>query len=247
MRDRSLWGFIRRALARRLAREPLGAAIATPMVSFSFDDVSLSGAQEGARLLAAHGAKGTFYVCGNLAQDASGAYAPWPLLRDLAAQGHEIGCHTYRHCNNALASDAALATEIAENRAALLDAGLPAPITYAYPFGDLSIRAKRALRGHFALRRAVWPGIVRAGSDLAAAPAVAIEGAEAVATAQLWLDRLAAEPGWLIFFAHDVQDDPSPWGITPANLAQILALVAGRGIEIVTVAQGAQRIGANLC
>ena len=51
------------ASARRSA---FGCATATPMVSFTFDDLPKSAVTTGAEMLEAHGARGTFYVSGGL-------------------------------------------------------------------------------------------------------------------------------------------------------------------------------------
>src|ERR1700760_4894159 len=72
---------------------------ATPMVTFTFDDIPKSAATTGARILEDHGARGTFYVSGGLVGTASSnwAVAEARNLVDLHNRGHEIGCHTFSH------------------------------------------------------------------------------------------------------------------------------------------------------
>ena len=45
----------------------------------------------------------------------------------------------------------------------------------------------------------------------------------------------AAGGGWLIFFSHDVSDDPSPYGCTPVMLEHALATLAAAGIAALPV------------
>ena len=216
------------------------------MVSFSFDDVPMSAVQAGGALLVAANARGTFYVCGDYASGAPGELGPfadWGALVTSAWQGHEIGCHTYHHRNNALADRNTLIAEVAANRAAMLAHGLPVPVTYAYPFGDVSARAKHTLGPRFGLLRATWPGMVTRGSDANAACAVTLEGENAVTIAGQWLARLVTEGGWLIFLTHAVADGDGPYSIRPDHLTEIIEMVQRAGCDIVTVAEGAKRLG----
>src|ERR1700760_1259381 len=70
---------------------------ATPMVSFTFDDIPKSAATTGAKILEDHNARGTFYVSGSLvgAIEADWAAVDAPDIVALHRNGHEIGCHTF--------------------------------------------------------------------------------------------------------------------------------------------------------
>ena len=48
---------------------------------------------------------------------------------------------------------------------------------------------------------------------------------------------------WLILYTHDVREDPSPWGCTPAALARLIDRARADAFEIVTMAEGARRLG----
>jgi hypothetical protein len=118
-------------------------------------------------------------------------------------------------------------------------------MTFAFPFGDVSPRAKAALSSDYQMLRATWPGLLRQGSDLDAAPAVAIEGASAFDTARTWLERAAVERAWLILYSHDVSQTPSPFGCTPQDLIRALGLAAELNIPVVTVAEGLSSLAAT--
>jgi peptidoglycan/xylan/chitin deacetylase (PgdA/CDA1 family) len=49
---------------------------------------------------------------------------------------------------------------------------------------------------------------------------------------------------WLILFTHDVRETPSPWGCTPAAFERLIDRAVADGFEVVTVAEGARRLGA---
>ena len=44
-----------------------------------------------------------------------------------------------------------------------------------------------------------------------------------------------ARKGWLILFTHDVSEEPSPYGCTPAMLEHALACLRDAGVEVLPV------------
>ena len=242
--DPSLKGKLRRRYARLIARRPAVGALTRPMVSISFDDAPASAAEAGAAILEQRGLKGTYYVCSGLAgrEGPMGRIADVPQIERLIGAGHEIGCHTFSHLDCGQASADAILNEVTWSRAGVVGLGAPQPATFAYPYGDVSPRAKRLLGQRFCLLRALHHGLVRQGTDLNQAPAVGIEGAEGEAEAWRWLDRAISQTAWLILYTHDVAESPSPWGCTPATLERLIDAALGAGAEIVTVAEGARRL-----
>ncbi len=246
-RDRSLAGKLGREAARFFARRPAPRAPARAMVSFSFDDAPASAAQVAAPMLEAAGFRGVYFVATGYMDGADGLMAPyadWTAVKALAARGHEVGCHTHGHRNCAVIGPDKATAEAERNAAAFARHGLAPPATFAYPFGDVSARAKAALAPRFKLLRATHPGLIERGADLNQTPAVAIEGVNAVEVAGQWLDRAKQRQAWLILYTHDVTAEPSPYGCTPAAFQAVVDLTARLGLEVVTVAEGAARLGA---
>jgi peptidoglycan/xylan/chitin deacetylase (PgdA/CDA1 family) len=244
--DRSLKGKFRRRAVRLMHRRPLAAAPGRPMVSFSFDDVPATAAHAGAEALQARGVHGTFFIAAGLA----GKEAPMGICglaedyRRLAAAGHEIACHTYSHLDCGQADGPKAVADVADNAEAFRSWDLPAPETFAYPYGDVGYGTKPALGERFRLLRALHHGVIVQGSDLNQAPGVGIEGPGGEALARRWIDIAKRRNAWLILYTHDVRDDPSPWGCTPAALGRLIDAAIAEGLEVVTVAEGARRLGA---
>ncbi len=244
--DRSLKGKIRRRLVRLAERRPATAAPTRPMVSFSFDDAPASAAAAGAAVLESRGLRGTYYIAAALAgtDGPMGRFAGPDEIVRLALAGHEIGCHTYSHLDLGQASGPETAADVGRNQAALEAWKLPKARSFAYPYGDVSAPAKRALAGRFATLRALHHGVIGKGADLNQTPAVGIEGPDGEAVARRWLNRAKAENAWLILYTHDVANDPSPWGCTPGALERLIDQAVADGFEVVTVAEGAAKIAA---
>jgi peptidoglycan/xylan/chitin deacetylase (PgdA/CDA1 family) len=121
--------------------------------TLTFDDGWHDALTVVAPLLQRLGVRATFYVNPGLwgTQHASVAGPPGRLLTaaeagELAATGMELGAHSMRHDDLRTLSDAELATDLAENKAAVeAITGRPCR-TLAYPFGAHDERVRAAAR-----------------------------------------------------------------------------------------------------
>ncbi|MGZ8363405.1 MAG: polysaccharide deacetylase family protein [Caulobacteraceae bacterium] len=234
---------LRRRAVRFAARKPAGAHVTAPTVSFSFDDVPLSAVETGAAILEAAGARGTFYVTGGLSgQDSPmGTYAGAEALKALAARGHEIGCHSFSHLDCSRADEARIAADFDQNAEYLETLGQSA-VTFAYPYGEVSLAAKRICGQRFAAARTVRPGLIRGGFDLNHLPSPGIEGPDGEARSAAWIERAVSERAWLILYTHDVRENPSQWGCTPDTLERLVKQAKDRGCAILTVKDALHQI-----
>jgi peptidoglycan/xylan/chitin deacetylase (PgdA/CDA1 family) len=243
--DRSLYGKLRRRLTRLVTTKPARLqGLAHPLLTISFDDAPVSAAREGAAILEHHGVCGTYFVSAGLSGQEShlGRYTESADIQRLADAGHEIACHTLTHLDCGRASGKTIAADLDHNRDALVQLGVPAPRTFAYPYGDVSPAAKAVLNDRFAASRALHHGLITTGTDMNQAPAVGIEGADGEQVARTWLERAAATPdSWLVLYTHDVRETPSSWGCTPQVLERLIGAAISDGFEIVTFEQGARR------
>ena len=216
------------------------------MVSFSFDDAPATATQAGAKALEARGVRGTYYVSAGLAgrEGPMGRFATREETMAMRAAGHELACHTFSHLDCGAAPRVVIEADVARNHAALADWGADAATNFAYPYGDVSHAAKSALGPRYQVLRALNHGLIEDGTDLAQAPAVGIEGPDGERTAAAWLARAIRRKAWLILYSHDISDEPTPWGCTPAALARLIDAAQAGGCDVVTVAEGARRIGA---
>ncbi len=226
-----LTSFVARTLVTRSAR----LAGHKPLASITFDDFPKNAWTEGGPILARHGVRGTYYTaggfCGRTVEGTQ--FYDAGDLAELAAAGHEIGCHGFGHQPTPSLSDDDLEKDAARNRAFLrpfLKGG--APESYAYPFGRVSARTKRFYAARFASARGVHPGINVGRVDLAQLNVVSLESRcwnqGAIEAA---IQNVLHSHGWLILYTHDVSDAPSPYGSTPKMLDWALGRVAAARIE----------------
>lgn len=225
----------RLTLSRRVARRLTGMVRVAPMrpldagfhLSIAFDDCPDSACTRGVAVLDEHGVQGTFYIAtGLLGQNGvSGPITTPARLRNLAAQSHEIALHTHAHEDMSNLSPADALEDIQNNISALQDilGANPSP-HFAYPFGETTLTLKRALLGQVASARGVRAGINRAFADRMQLFACDLGShrPDYMANARRMMQNAAMTGGWLILFTHDVQERPSPYGITPDQLQTLL-------------------------
>src|SRR4051794_8410823 len=235
-------------MAMHLRVEPFRMRNETPMVSFTFDDVPKSAATAGAAILEAHGVHGTFYVIGSQV----GASSPlWEMVdgEDIVAlhrQGHEIACHTFSHKRACDIDAGTLSAEVERNQHYLqsLDSSIRIE-NFAYPFGYGSFVRKRQLKTLFKSCRSIVPGVNSGSVDLQFLRAMPLidrridrDGIERA------FDQAQTANGWLIFYTHDVADEPSPYGCSPALLDVALEAASRRKIPVLNMAEALRCAGA---
>ncbi len=228
--------------------EPYQLRNETPMVSFTFDDVPKSAATVGAAILEAHGARGTYYVIGNQVGTSS---ALWDMVdgKDIVAlhrQGHEIACHTFSHKRACDIDAATLNAEIARNQQYLrsLDSSIGIE-NFAYPFGYGSFVRKRQLKTLFKSCRSIVPGVNSGTIDLQFLRAMPlIDRRVDRDDIERAFDQAQKNNGWLIFYTHDVADEPSPYGCSPALLTAALEAASRRKIPVLNMAEALRCAGA---
>ena len=228
-------------LATHLSVEPFRLRNETPMVSFTFDDIPKSAATTGASILEDHGARGTFYVSGGLVGT---AVPDWTAVdaEDIIAlhrNGHEIGCHTFSHKRACDLDAETLAGEIADNRRYLrsLDPSIKVE-NFAYPFGYGSFGRKGQLKAAFQSCRSIVPGVNSDTVDLQFLRAMPLIdrriGRDEIERA---FDEAETYNGWLIFYTHDVAEQPSLYGCSPDLMTHALEAASRRKIPVLNMAE----------
>jgi peptidoglycan/xylan/chitin deacetylase (PgdA/CDA1 family) len=231
---------MRRRAARYLDVEAVEIAPAKGVFSLSFDDIPASAWTEAGPILAGHGVKATYYVCGGLAGGRNMDRDQFEVehLQALHAAGHEVGCHTFGH-TSALRMDAEALRLSLDANAAWVAERLDGyrMTTFAWPFGDATVGAKRVVRERFALGRGVRNGINAGREDRGLIRSIGLESRRLPGYD---LEGLMAETvekrGWLTAYGHDVSDRPTDYGCTPDDLDRVLR--AAKAAELTVLPLG---------
>jgi peptidoglycan/xylan/chitin deacetylase (PgdA/CDA1 family) len=218
-----------------------------PVISFTFDDVPRSAISVGAGILGKHGLNATYYVSMGLAQtiNAAGEHLGPDDLRWLAANGHEIGCHTFGHLSFRDHNVEHIAADLDRNQLAFQEV-LPGfvPRQFAYPYGHISIQTWQLVKKRFETCRGTLSGIHTAADRFDRLFANSLYETVPLAKNLRLIERLMGQGGWLIFYTHDISTSPSPYGCTPDYFETVVSKAAASGAKVLKIGEAAKTLRA---
>jgi peptidoglycan/xylan/chitin deacetylase (PgdA/CDA1 family) len=220
-----------------------------PLISFTFDDFPRSALLVGGEILTRHGFAGTYYVALGLAgrKGRPGQMFETEDLQLLVRQGHELGCHTFGHCDSWQTRARVYESSVLENGRMLKEA-LPGVEfqSFSYPYCSPHPMNKCRVAPQFQCCRAGEQGINAGIVDLNMLDAFFLE--QARGDLQLVRDIIhlnCHRKGWLIFATHDISESPSPFGCTPSFFEDVVKYAAQSGARIVPVIQAVEALRAT--
>lgn len=196
-----------------------------PLVSFTFDDFPRTAITNGARMLEAEGWRSTYYTSAALEKMVNhhGPHFNKSDLHTLNRKGHEIACHTLNHIDMSPLSSEEIVFQCEQNKQELVQSGISHPLeNFAYPFGIVSPRLKKTLQPRYRSMRGIQRGVHFDKADLNELKANPLDQPKRLKQAHALLETLGQKPGWIIFFAHEVTENPSEWGCTPEAFQAII-------------------------
>lgn len=215
-------------------------------VSLCFDDFPKSAATVAAPMIEQLGWRATYYVSGGFrgtAQPQYGTMFDDQDLHRLHQNGHDFGCHTYDHIDCRTAPLEEIEEQCTRNLEFLARRGITDVNSFAFPFGAANLASKRNLSSSEFALRGVKTGLNRGRADLNMLRACGLQDNKGGTQKALQdLKALQQSDGWLILFTHDVQETPSPWGVTPEAYRELLAAIDASGAEVVTVGDMVERM-----
>ncbi|MGE3250587.1 MAG: polysaccharide deacetylase family protein [Hyphomonadaceae bacterium] len=237
-----------RSMTQAALARPVRVRLKKAILSVCFDDFPVSAATTGAAALERVAARGTFYACAGLMGEtgAAGKLFGAEDLRRLALAGHEIGCHTHTHMNCAREHEADVLSACALNAIDLSLLGAEKPVrSLAYPYGETTKALKFALPRDFTTARGQTPGLNAGRADLAHLKAFRFYGWRALEPLLKQLERADRLGAWMIVFTHDVAAEPSPWGVPTGALGKLLLRARELKLNILPIADAANRVMAE--
>jgi peptidoglycan/xylan/chitin deacetylase (PgdA/CDA1 family) len=228
-----------RTLSAALFRRPFRLQNRVPLISFTFDDFPRSAVHSGARILKEFGARGTFYASFGL----MGKRAPTGdiFLREdletLLADGHEVGCHTFAHCDSWTSPARVFEDSVIENASAFRKYNSNGRFrTLSYPLSCPRPRTKRRVERHFRACRGGGQTYNLGVTDLNLLKAFFLEKSRTnPERIEALIRENSAARGWLIFATHDVGPEPTPYGCTPSFFETVVRWSRESGADILPV------------
>ncbi len=238
--------YTRRNSGRMLFRKMQTVRLQQPLISFTFDDFPRSALLSGGQILKSFGAEGTYYTSlGLLGKDScSGQICNVDDLKKALDEGHELGCHTFAHCDSWYTKPARYEQSIIQNRLALQDLVPGARFeSFSFPLSSPRPATKRAAARHFLCCRGGGQTLNAGSIDLNQLSAYFLEKAGGdLEVVRALINRNAEQKGWLIFATHDVAPDTSQYGCTPEFFEEVVRYASETGAKILPVVKALKTI-----
>lgn len=231
--------FLKREWANWAFHKSVQLPLQEAQVSFTFDDAPHSAFEQGGEILNRYGFGGTYYIALTFLDDQLSDEASFSKkdLEKALEGGHELACHTYKHIDLSKTNLLDSIKDIKKN-GELFRSLFPehALKNFSYPFGAETLAIKKFLGQEFRSARGIGHGLNTGKVDLAN-----------LKTIKLYRDRLSLEEiakqieqaksrrAWLIFYTHDVQENPSPYGCTPTYFEAVVKRCAEADIQVQTI------------
>lgn len=217
-----------------------------PVVSFTFDDFPRSALLVGGSILKSYQAVGTFYVALGLMgkQTRTGTMFVKEDLEALLEEGHELGCHTFDHCDAWETPPEEFQASLLANQRALT--GLFPQVVFhsmSYPFSVPTPRNKSIAGKLFDCCRGRGDFLNAGTADLNFLSSHFLERkAGPLQSALEAIERNCRKCGWLIFSTHDLSDEPTPFGCTPEDFETVVQAAMDSGACILPVSAALHRL-----
>jgi peptidoglycan/xylan/chitin deacetylase (PgdA/CDA1 family) len=216
------------------------------MISFTFDDFPRSALTNGGAILKQYGYSGTYYACFGLMgqQNSTGEIFQREDLQELIRQGHELGCHTFDHCDSWETTPAEFEASILRNRRAAAQHVPTVTLkSFSYPISWPQPATKRRTASFFDCARVGGQTFNVGVVDLNYLKGFFIEQSrdDFDAIKQI-IDGNTQAMGWLIFATHDVSDSPTRFGCAPALFERIVAYAEKSGAHVLPVRDASERV-----
>jgi len=221
----------RRTLASRLRRRSVRIDLPAPVISFSFDDAPRTAFETGGEVLSKHGARATYFVSiGLLGQQTElGQIGGRFNLERAVESGHELGCHTFDHLDAWHCSRRRFIASVDANQRAL-DQILSGRSfrTFAYPKSGARLGVKADLEKRFTCCRGGGQTLNAGIADLNLLAACFLDRYAKIDMGYVrdLIDKNTQCRGWLIFVAHDISLEASPFGCSTRFFADVVRYAA---------------------
>jgi peptidoglycan/xylan/chitin deacetylase (PgdA/CDA1 family) len=240
LKERSI-GRYQRFMCETFYRSPVKMRNREPLISFSFDDFPRSAFETGGAILKSQGLRATYYAAlGLMGQESPvGRIFSREDLGELQLEGHELGCHTFGHCDAWITPPNVFEQSIVENKNSLKKI-LPGVLfrTHSYPIDAPRPQTKRLAAEHFNCCRTGGQtnnvGIVDRGLLRAYFLERSRHDPDSVREI---IDKNSRAGGWLIFATHDVCETPTQYGCNPSFFEDIVLYASRSGAKILPIGE----------
>lgn len=242
--------FYRRTAGSASFKRPFRIQRQWPLISFTFDDFPRSALLAGGTILNRFGLSGTYYASLSLMgkETSSGQIFLADDLATLFQQGHELGCHTFSHCDSWETDPDTFENSIVENRKVLRELFPDARFeNFAYPISLPRPLTKERIGDYFLSCRGGGQSINVGKVDLNQLSSYFLEKSPNIQAVRDLINYNLRVRGWLIFATHDISDNHTPFGCSPEFFEEVVQHAVSTGTQILPVVEALRMLRAPGC
>jgi peptidoglycan/xylan/chitin deacetylase (PgdA/CDA1 family) len=210
------------------------------IVSVTLDDGWANQYANARPVLNSLGLKSTYYIISGEMNDAP-AYMTTTQVKQLYADGNEIGDHTVTHPDLTKLTTAKITAEMANSQTALQNL-IGAPVTsFAYPYGAYNTSTINIGKTYFSSQRSVDRGLnTHDNLDVTKLKIFEVDATNTTAEVQQQINDAIAQKAWLILVYHEIattpaEPDDAQYTIKPADFAAQMNYLKNSGVSVQTV------------
>jgi peptidoglycan/xylan/chitin deacetylase (PgdA/CDA1 family) len=217
-----------------------------PYISFTFDDFPRSALHTGGDILIRYGLRGTYYASLGLMNTdgpTGNLFVP-DDVKVLLAQEHELGCHTFAHCNSWDTKPSIFEDSILKNKYSL-NTLVPGAVfsSFSYPITVPRPSIKSIVGKYFNSCRCGGQTFNAIEVDLNYLKAFFLEKSrDDLGSIKKLIDESCRNHGWLIFATHDISKNPTPYGCLPQLFEEVVMYSQDSGARILPVSKALEEI-----
>jgi peptidoglycan/xylan/chitin deacetylase (PgdA/CDA1 family) len=160
-------------------------------------------------------------------------------LHSLLERGHELASHSFSHLSARRSAPKGFLRDVEQCEKAIQESISARPSkNFAYPYGEVTLTLKKQLGSRMDSCRGTCGGLNGPDVDLNLLRANRLYGGvdQSETAKQLILEN-ERRRSWLVFYTHDVDSNPSPFGCTPELLEEVVSFAANHNTRMATVAE----------
>ncbi|HET8580887.1 MAG TPA: polysaccharide deacetylase family protein [Candidatus Paceibacterota bacterium] len=212
-------------------------------VTLTFDNGWLSHYTVVTPKLKSLGLTGTFYIITHeIADNGYPGFVSKAQIKQMYADGMEIGSHTQTHPHLTQLSAAQQKQEIDGSKQDLLALGVGAVDSFAYPFGEYDTTSTSLVEAEYGNARSTNTGYATPDADRYHLPRLVVLNSTTPAQIESWIDEAAKDHVWLIIEFHQVDTSGEQYAITPSDFNTVADYLKQKGIPVVSITDGAKSL-----
>ena len=222
----------------KLHKKIINLNLKEPVISFTFDDAKRSAVTNGESILKKYNYSGTYYISAECMRENGFDFdgADSRLMQQIVEGGGELACHTYSHLHFFGSNRNQIISDLEKNQQFIekfID-GYKLE-NFSYPYGEQTSLSRAVIGKRFRTGRSNYKGINNNRVDLNCLKSVRLYESTGQEEIVSIIDTAIRKNGWIVFYTHDVVENPSKEGCSPGHFEAVVRYCFEKKLKVLPV------------